>query len=97
MYNDGINIHEQRHIEKVQNELGNIGCKLRVIKSGVNAQEREEILNQFKSKDLDTLLAIKCLDQGVNLKSVTHAYILSSTDSLTEFIQRRGEYYVLKK
>ncbi|MDU3192812.1 MAG: hypothetical protein E6677_04825, partial [Finegoldia magna] len=23
-------------------------------------------------------------------KSVTHAYILSSTDSLTEFIQRRG-------
>ena len=30
-------------------------------------------------------------------KSVTHAYILSSTDSLTEFIQRRGEYYVLKK
>lgn len=97
MYNDGINIHEQRHIEKVQNELGNIGCKLRVIKSGVNAQEREEILNQFKSKDLDTLLAIKCLDQGVNLKSVTHAYILSSTDSLTEFIQRRGRILRIEK
>lgn len=90
MYNDGINIYAEKHIEKVQNYLGNIGCKLRVIKSGVNVQEREEILKQFKSNDLDTLLAIKCLDQGVNLKSVTHAYILSSTDSLTEFIQRRG-------
>ena len=68
-----------------------------MIKSGVNAQEREEILNQFKSKDLDTLLAIKCLDQGVNLKSVTHAYILSSTDSLTEFIQRRGRILRIEK
>ena len=41
------------------------------------------------------MLAIKCLDQGVNLKEVTHAYILSSTDSLTEFIQRRGR--ILRK
>lgn len=90
LYNDGINVMDQRHIDFVQRTLGEIGCKLRVVKSGVSAVEREEILKQFKLKELDTLLAIKCLDQGVNLKSVTHAYILSSTDSLTEFIQRRG-------
>ena len=74
-----------------------MGCKLRVIKSGVDASEREEILKQFRTQDLDTLLAIKCLDQGVNIKSVTHAYILSSTDSLTEFIQRRGRILRIQK
>ena len=33
----------------------------------------------------------------MNLKSVTHAYILSSTDSLTEFIQRRGRILRIEK
>lgn len=97
LYNDGLNIQDQKHIDFVQRRLGDIGCKLRVIKSGVNAMEREEILKQFRIKDLDTLLAIKCLDQGVNLKNVTHAYILSSTDSLTEFIQRRGRILRIDK
>lgn len=89
-YNDGSNIHNTRHIKYVAKELGNHGCKLRIIYSEVPVSERTEILEQFRNKELDTLLAIKCLDQGVNLKEVTHAYILSSTDSLTEFIQRRG-------
>lgn len=90
LFNDGLFKKDIKHIEYVQRELGNLGCKLRVVKSGVKLKEREEILKQFKTRELDTLLAIKCLDQGVNLKSVTHAYILSSTDTLTEFIQRRG-------
>lgn len=96
-YNDGYSIKGEKHIEYVQRKLGNLGCKLRVIKSGVDASEREEILKQFRTQDLDTLLAIKCLDQGVNIKSVTHAYILSSTDSLTEFIQRRGRILRIQK
>lgn len=94
-YNDGTNVHDKRHIKYVAKELGNHGCNLRIISSEIPGHERTEILNQFRNEDLDTLLAIKCLDQGVNLKEVTHAYILSSTDSLTEFIQRRGR--ILRK
>lgn len=94
-YNDGSNVHGTRHINFVAKELGIYGCRLRMIYSEIPSYERQEILDQFKNGDIDTLLAIKCLDQGVNLKEVTHAYILSSTDSLTEFIQRRGR--ILRK
>ena len=90
-YNDGVNIQNEKHIHAVKKALANIeNCKLRVINSGVSGEERSIILDYFKKGELNTLLAIKCLDQGVNIKNVTHAYILSSTDSLTEFVQRRG-------
>jgi superfamily II DNA or RNA helicase len=39
--------------------------------------------------------AIKCLDEGVDIPSVTHALILASSKNPREFIQRRGR--VLRK
>ena len=41
------------------------------------------------------LVAIKCLDEGVDIPSVTHALILASSKNPREFIQRRGR--VLRK
>ena len=34
--------------------------------------------------------AIKCLDEGVDIPSVTHALILASSKNPREFVQRRG-------
>lgn len=89
-YNDGETVIDDKHINYVGRELGKHGCRLKKVSSLVPLDKRTEILELFKAGEINTLLAIKCLDQGVNLKEVTHAYILSSTDSLTEFIQRRG-------
>ena len=36
------------------------------------------------------LVAIKCLDEGIDIPSVTHALILASSQNPREFIQRRG-------
>ena len=36
------------------------------------------------------LLAIKCLDEGVDIPSATHALILASSQNPREYIQRRG-------
>jgi superfamily II DNA or RNA helicase len=36
------------------------------------------------------VVAIKCLDEGVDIPSVTHALILASSKNPREFIQRRG-------
>ena len=41
------------------------------------------------------LVSIKCLDEGVDIPSVTHALILASSKNPREFIQRRGR--VLRK
>lgn len=90
-YNDNVVKYDEKHIDYVSKKLGEVsGVKLRKIRSQVDVTERKEILSQFKRKQLNVLVAIKCLDQGINLPEVTDAYILSSTDSETEFIQRRG-------
>lgn len=41
------------------------------------------------------VVAIKCLDEGVDIPSVTHALILASSKNPREFVQRRGR--VLRK
>lgn len=41
------------------------------------------------------VVAIKCLDEGVDVPSVTHALILASSKNPREFVQRRGR--VLRK
>lgn len=90
-YNDIIKEYNNRHIDYVAKKIGNLdSVKLRMVRSQVPSVERKEILNQFIQGELNTLVAIKCLDQGIDLPNVKDAYIMSSFDSETEFIQRRG-------
>jgi superfamily II DNA or RNA helicase len=39
---------------------------------------------------VEVLIAIKCLDEGVDIPSATTGYILASSGNPREFIQRRG-------
>lgn len=67
------------------------------IAAGLNAFEyyadmegdRDETLRYF-SKNGGILVSIKCLDEGVDIPSATHALILASSQNPREFIQRRG-------
>ena len=36
------------------------------------------------------MVAIRCLDEGINIPSIKSALILSSNDNYREFVQRRG-------
>ena len=56
---------------------------------------REQILNQFKNHKLDALLAMKCLDEGVDIPQAKYAIFCSSTGNPRQYIQRRGR--VLRK
>jgi superfamily II DNA or RNA helicase len=51
--------------------------------------DREETLKWFTRRG-GVVVAIKCLDEGVDIPSVTHALILASSKNPREFIQRRG-------
>ena len=50
---------------------------------------REETLRWLDQRG-GIVVAIKCLDEGVDVPSVTHALILASSKNPREFIQRRG-------
>ena len=56
--------------------------------------DRDETLRYF-SKNGGILVSIKCLDEGVDIPSTTHALILASSHNPREFIQRRGR--ILRK
>ncbi len=53
------------------------------------AGDRHSTLQYFDANG-GVLVSIRCLDEGVDIPSVTHALILASSQNPREFIQRRG-------
>ena len=58
-------------------------------------RQRGQILHEFSQGRLDALVAVKCLDEGVNIPAAQEAIILASDTSQRQFIQRRGR--ILRK
>ncbi len=50
-------------------------------------KQRPQILNDFSQGRLDALVAVKCLDEGVNIPAAQEAIILASDTSERQFIQ----------
>lgn len=64
---------------------------------GIDAQEYHSQMQGDKERTLrdfelngGAVVSIRCLDEGVDIPSVTHALILASSKNPREFIQRRG-------
>ena len=51
--------------------------------------DRTETISYFGNNG-GILVSIRCLDEGVDIPSTTHALILASSKNPREFIQRRG-------
>ena len=86
-----------RQIEAVTKILGNeLGMSVARFTSEENIEQRALIKKHFqKGDDLQAIVAIKCLDEGVNIPGIRTAFILASTTNPKEYIQRRGR--VLRK
>lgn len=54
------------------------------------ADRRKSILAGFNNGDIDVLVAIQCLDEGVDVPNCHAEFILASSTNPREFIQRRG-------
>lgn len=70
--------------------LSDIGLKVHEFVGTMNMQERTSVIQSFSNGEIDGIVAIKCLDEGVDIPATKRAYILSSTTNPKEFIQRRG-------
>ena len=57
--------------------------------SRLSPPERKRILSYFEDNG-GIILAIKCLDEGVDIPSISHGIVLSSSKTKREWIQRRG-------
>ncbi|MEH6842110.1 DEAD/DEAH box helicase family protein [Priestia megaterium] len=70
--------------------LSQIGLRVHKFDSTVPTKERQRILDAFAMEKIQVLVAIKCLDEGVDVPSTRCAYFLASTSNPREFVQRRG-------
>ena len=52
--------------------------------------QRGKVLDSFRKGELETLLAIRCLDEGLDVPECSGCIIIASSRSTREFVQRRG-------
>lgn len=83
---------ELRQISRVTDMLGNeLGMRVSQFTSKEDIKERKVLKDKFARGDmLQALIAIKCLDEGMNIPKIKTAFILASTTNPKEYIQRRG-------
>lgn len=60
-----------------------------------HTQDRKKVLYEFEHSFFDTLVAIKCFDEGVDVPKLDKIYIMASDSALRQTVQRRGR--VLRK
>ena len=84
-----------RFVNKVNKIIYDMGIRTHTYTSELKRKERLDILEKFKSGDIEVLTAIRCLDEGVDIPSLDCAFILSSNMDSKQFIQRRGR--ILRK
>lgn len=83
---------EIRQIDAVSGMLGNeLHMKVSQFTSRESAEKREILKEEFDSgAQMQALVAIRCLDEGVNIPSIETAFILASSTNPKEYVQRRG-------
>ncbi len=55
-----------------------------------NLSERDHILEQFNNGEYQCLVAMKCLDEGIDIPQARSSIILASSGNPREYVQRRG-------
>lgn len=90
--NTEVDEDDLRQIDIVTDLLGNkMKMKVSQFTSNESVEERAVLKREFALvSTLHALIAIKCLDEGVNIPSIRTAFILASTTNPKEYIQRRG-------
>lgn len=52
--------------------------------------ERQEIISQFKRRELQVLVGMKCLDEGIDIKNARVAILMANSTNPREYVQRVG-------
>jgi len=80
-------------LNKVKESINDCGYETLTYYSIMDGSS-EETLKLFQAKG-GILISVRCLDEGIDIPTISHALILSSSQNPRQFIQRRGR--VLRK
>ncbi len=86
-----VSEESDRQLAAVARLLGaELGYRINTYTAETPLTEREDLRRQFESGQLQGLVAIRCLDEGVDIPAVQTAVILASSGNPRQFVQRRG-------
>lgn len=88
--NDCLVYCSPQQIDRVQEILNRHGIVQSRFTGEEDDNKRQELLRNFAERKYQALVAMKCLDEGVDVPSTRVAIFLASSGNPKEFIQRRG-------
>lgn len=77
-------------IDQVQQILNDEGVFHHKFTHVEDEEQRDELLEGFDAGHWDALVAMKCLDEGVDVPATRQAILMSNSGNPMQFIQRRG-------
>ena len=81
----------RRHVDAAVSTLrANLGLRAERFTADESRGERQDLLTRFDEEEIDALVAIRCLDEGVDVPATRTAYMLASSSNPRQFVQRRG-------
>jgi superfamily II DNA or RNA helicase len=91
-YRDGdrwlVYCNDVEHLREVRSEIDQLGFDVLEYHSQ-DSGDHNATLNYFTNRG-GVLLAIKCLDEGIDIPLINRALILASSTNPREYVQRRG-------
>ncbi|MCY3995975.1 MAG: DEAD/DEAH box helicase family protein [Rhodobacter sp.] len=80
----------KRQVEAVSAMLHGMSWDVSRFTSRESRKDRDNILENFRLGLIDAMVAIRCLDEGIDVPACSTAYILASSRDPRQFVQRRG-------
>ena len=87
---EGISQKSMRQIEVVSSMLHGMSWNVSRFTARESRKDRDNILENFRCGIIDAMIAIRCLDEGIDVPACSTAYILASSRDPRQFVQRRG-------
>ena len=87
---EGISESEIKDKRRILNILREENWMVEEFTAEVDSNMRRSRINDFKDETLNALVAIKVLDQGINIPAIKTAIIVASSRSKRQYIQRLG-------
>ncbi len=81
---------EDRLLTEVVRILAEHGVMAESILGITPPRERDRILREFRTGEIQVICAVACLDEGVDIPDIRRAIVLYSVNREKQFVQRRG-------
>ena len=91
VYCSDTSTDDLRQVDEVVGVLGrDMGMRVHKFTAEEKPQERKRLIEKFCDQDIQVLVAIRCLDEGVDIPRTETAFILASSSNPRQYVQRRG-------